>query len=55
MATTEVVKPSYLNPYKPGSPMKSQGSQINQYTSQDHTWFNITRHMLRHISQIVHK
>ena len=23
IATTEVVKPSYLSPYKPGSPMES--------------------------------
>ena len=36
IAITEAIIPSYLSPYKPGSPMKSQRISNNQHTNQDH-------------------
>jgi len=35
IAITEVIKPSYLSPYKPGSPTKSRKISNNQHTNQD--------------------
>ena len=35
IAITEAIKPSYLSPYKPGSPTKSRRISNNQHTNQD--------------------
>ena len=35
IAITEAIKPSYLSPYKPGSPMKPRRILNNQHTNQD--------------------
>ena len=51
-AITEAIKPSYLSPYKSGSPMKPRRISNQFAYNQDRTWFNITLPHVTTISQI---